>query len=290
MKRKEFAILGAGRLAHSLAPALMEAGAAISCIYSRSPRKAAQFAKQFSIAYKVSALEKVPASVTHILVPVADPALPEIAHALAKGLPDVQGKTFIHFSGALTSSVFSELEGRGAACCSLHILQSFPTKTAVPLANCAAACEANSAKGSREAVALAKLLGLRPFKIAAGHKALYHVMGVVLSNFLTGNLAFAEELFHACRIKGIPFRQLAEPIIQRTLANAWEQGIDASLSGPVERNDRNLLEMHLQALASDEALSGLLASYKTQGAALIKIAKRKNKTLDYSRLEKLLKR
>lgn len=290
MQQKTFAIIGAGRLAHSLASALKNAGLPVNCVYSRSKRKATAFARKFEIPRAVSNLAEIPDTTTHYLVSVSDTALPLLARQLALISPRAGKKLFIHFSGALDSSVFKSLSSPESHIASLHILQSFPTTTVVPLAGSAAACEAESAAARKELQSLAKALELHPFTITAEQKIIYHLMGVVLSNFLTGNLAVAESLFSAAHIKGISFSDLAEPIISATLKNAMAKGIPQSLSGPLERNEMTVLSRHLAMLKKTPALHHLLDYYRAQSRNLITVAKQKNKTINYAAAEKLFKK
>jgi predicted short-subunit dehydrogenase-like oxidoreductase (DUF2520 family) len=290
MQQKTFAIIGAGRLAHSLASALKDAGMHVNCVYSRSKRKAAAFAQKFDIPRAVSNLAELPVDTTYYLVSVSDTALPALARQLGIIAKRPAKKTFIHFSGALDSSVFKALASTRSHIASLHILQSFPTTSIVPLAGSAAACESESAACRKAVILLAKSLRLRPFTIHAGQKIIYHLMGVVLSNFLTGNLAAAESLFTAAQLKGISFNDLAAPIISATLKNAQARGIHQSLSGPLERNDIDVLKRHLAALKKTPELRHLLDYYRAQSRHLILVAKQKNKTRDYAAAEKLFKK
>ena len=288
MSRRTIALLGAGRLAHSFASALMDSGVKINCIYDRDADKAAKFAKQFSVSHHVSQLEEIPTLTTRFFVAVSDSALPAIVIELQKQKFPAIEKYFIHFSGAEDSRVFGGLKKRGVYTGSLHLLQTFPTTDIIPLKGCGAALESGSAKCLTEMSAIAKKLKLNPFTIKTENKSIYHIMGVILSNFLTGNLAAAEEIFTLLGIKNISFADLALPIIIQTVNNAFGKGVAHSLSGPIERNDAAVIEKHLKALKGNKNLNHLLQFYIEQSKQLVRTAAAKNPGKDYNSVDEVL--
>ncbi len=288
MAKRSIAVLGAGRLAHSLAAALCSRGIKINCIYDRTSGKSARFAKQFSIPHYVSRLAELPSETTHFLVTVSDGALPLIASALQEQAFVSKERYFIHFSGVEDSRVFKNLKKRGVYTGSLHLLQSFPTTQIVSFENCGAALESASPKCISEMADLVKKLKAKPFVVKTENKTAYHLMGVILSNFLTGNLAAAQEIFNFCGIKNVTFEEIAKPIIVQTLQNALSQGIAASLSGPVERNAEKVLKKHIASLAERKELNHLLSFYIEQSRQLVRTASVKNPKTDYGDLREFL--
>ena len=99
--------------------------------------------------------------------------------------------------------------------------------------------------GLREAlVELAGSLGSHPFELQDSQKALYHAAAAAASNFVIAALTMAHDLFEAA---GVDF-EAAHPLVDAVVANAFELGPRAALTGPVARGDVHTVEMQLDAI------------------------------------------
>ncbi|MDQ3690885.1 MAG: DUF2520 domain-containing protein [Chloroflexota bacterium] len=85
---------------------------------------------------------------------------------------------------------------------------------------------------------LAEALGLRPFEIADGDRALYHAAAVIGGNFLVTLYRVATQLLSQA---GAPPEAIV-PLMVRTIENGFE------LTGPIARGDEATIEAHLAAL------------------------------------------
>ncbi|HEX4525820.1 MAG TPA: DUF2520 domain-containing protein [Gaiellaceae bacterium] len=85
---------------------------------------------------------------------------------------------------------------------------------------------------------LAETLGLRPFTLADGDRALYHAGAAIASNFLVTLYRVASSLLEEA---GAPPEALV-PLMERTIENGFE------LTGPVARGDWETVERHRSAL------------------------------------------
>src|SRR3954471_6337635 len=103
-------------------------------------------------------------------------------------------------------------------------------------------------EGSRErATRLAGTLGLGPFALEDGERAVYHAGAAIASNFLVTLYRAAAGLFESA---GAPPEALV-PLMERTIENGFE------LTGPVARGDWETVERHRAALQG----SGFEAAY-----------------------------
>ncbi len=288
MQNISVAILGAGKLAHSLVAALINAGIKVGCIFSKTSLNAKTLAKEYHIPVSTNSLSDIPSTTSHFFITVTDSTIADVAEQLSVTHLQLHQKFVIHFSGVLSSRILSAIERNGAMTGSMHILQSFPSKQIVSIKNCAAGIESNSNICFEEMKRIALLLDMKPFAIDAGNKSLYHVLGILVSNFITGNLAAAEELFHCCGITGISFADLAIPIAMQTIQNARLTGTVTSLSGPVERNDLQTIETHLSALGIADGLNYSKELYAEQTKYLIHVAQIKNPQTDYSAISRII--
>jgi predicted short-subunit dehydrogenase-like oxidoreductase (DUF2520 family) len=85
---------------------------------------------------------------------------------------------------------------------------------------------------------LAEKLGLRPFQLADGDRALYHAGAAIASNFLVTLYRAAARLFEAA---DVPPEALV-PLLERTIDNGFE------LTGPIARGDWETVDRHRSAL------------------------------------------
>lgn len=83
------------------------------------------------------------------------------------------------------------------------------------------------------ASAIAEQLGMRPRRIAAESRALYHAMASMASNYLVTVLGAAERLAGAT---GLERRDL-EPLVEASVQNWLAAGARAAMTGPVVRGD-----------------------------------------------------
>src|SRR5260370_9639675 len=126
VKKSAISIIGAGRIGSALGRRLREQGWKIHSVVTRSqatPRRAVR-----SIAAGSGSGEVSPSvlSASVILISVPDSAISSVVNRLATfDATDLQSKTVLHTSGALSSKVLERLRPLGAAIGSIPPLQTF---------------------------------------------------------------------------------------------------------------------------------------------------------------------
>jgi predicted short-subunit dehydrogenase-like oxidoreductase (DUF2520 family) len=243
----KIAIVGSGRLACALAPALKQSGHSITEIISRP--KASSLLKAGVLARTVGATRvtarraKLDADLVWFCVP--DGKIREAAESLAgKGW---KNKLTFHSSGALSSDELAGLRARGAIVASVHPLMTFVSDSQPDLEGVPFALE-----GDRSAVATAKKivgkLGGESFQIRKEDKTLYHAWGTFASPLLIALLATTEQVSQASGVSIKEARKKMLPILKQTLANYVSLGPGKAFSGPIVRGDVAVLSRHLKAL------------------------------------------
>jgi predicted short-subunit dehydrogenase-like oxidoreductase (DUF2520 family) len=86
---------------------------------------------------------------------------------------------------------------------------------------------------------LAETLGLRPFEVADGDRALYHAAAVIGGNFLVTLHDVATRLLDEVAAP----EEAIVPLMTRTIENGFD------LTGPIARGDWSTVEAHLAVLA-----------------------------------------
>jgi len=175
-----------------------------------------------------------------VLLCVPDRAIAEVAAAVEPG-PWVA-----HVSGGTPLASLEPHTKRF----SLHPLQTF-TRDRGPeqLDGAWAALTGESEEALAVAAELARLLGLRPFTLDDGRRALYHAGAAIASNYLVTLRRIAGELLTEA---GVPAEAL-DPLMRRVIENGFQ------LTGPIERGDWETVERHRAAIA--ETAPHLLAAY-----------------------------
>jgi predicted short-subunit dehydrogenase-like oxidoreductase (DUF2520 family) len=140
-----------------------------------------------------------------------------------------------HTSGATPLSALDPHERRFG----LHPLQSF-TRSRGPeqLDGAYAAVTAETDEAREVGFELARLLGLEPFSLAEGDRALYHAGAAIASNYLVTLHRAAAGIFEEVRA---PVEAL-RPLMQGVIDNDFE------LTGPIARGDWATVDRHLQAI------------------------------------------
>jgi predicted short-subunit dehydrogenase-like oxidoreductase (DUF2520 family) len=173
-----------------------------------------------------------------VLLCVPDRAIAEVARSIELG-PWVA-----HVSGGTPLGALDPHLRRF----SVHPLQTLvPAGGPEQLDGAWGAVTAEDDEAHARAMWLAETLGLRPFALADGERALYHAGAAIASNFLVTLYRVAADLFETA---GAPPEALV-PLMERTIENGFE------LTGPVARGDWETVERHRTALRG----SGFEAAY-----------------------------
>ena len=228
------AIVGRGRLGHTLSSALAEAGFAASGPHPRG-------------------FDGTGADSVLLCVPDA-----EIAAAAAAITPR-DGLLVGHCSGATGLDVLAPHEAFG-----LHPLMTVTAEGASFIgAGCATA--GSSERALARARELATTLGMRPVAVSHEDRAAYHAAAAMASNYLVALECAAERL---AATAGITRADLA-PLV-RASADNWAREGAAALTGPIARGDEATIAAHREAIA--ERTPDLLELYDVLAGATRKVA------------------
>jgi predicted short-subunit dehydrogenase-like oxidoreductase (DUF2520 family) len=164
-----------------------------------------------------------------VLLCVPDSAISEVARTIAPG------PWIAHTSGATPLAALAPHVRRFG----LHPLQTIVLgRGPEQLDGAWAAITGEDDDAVRRASWLAAELGLNPFRIDDGMRALYHAGAAMASNYLVTLHRAASDLFQRA---GAPPEALL-PMMQRVIDNGFE------LTGPIARGDWQTVEAHLAAI------------------------------------------
>ena len=181
-----------------------------------------------------------------IVVAVRDDAIGLAARTISQG--SVPVPRVVHLSGLAPLDALDPLREAGLDVGSFHPLQTFPDwRTG---SRSLAGSFIGITAGEELALFLERFagsLGCRPVRLAEERKPLYHAAASAASNYVTTALAVAETLYLEA---GLELR-VALPLVRQAVANSFELGATASLTGPIARGDSGTVRRQLAAVDRD---------------------------------------
>jgi predicted short-subunit dehydrogenase-like oxidoreductase (DUF2520 family) len=149
-----------------------------------------------------------------------------------------------HLSGFTPVLALREIQERGTAVGGFHPLQSLPDAEsgAKALEGSFVGIDGDQL-GADVLTHLAVTLGMEPFRLDDAARPAYHAAAAAAANFVVTSLAVSADLFHSAGIDP----KVSRPLVERAVANVFEKGPAASLTGPIARGDIDTVIGHLTA-------------------------------------------
>jgi predicted short-subunit dehydrogenase-like oxidoreductase (DUF2520 family) len=168
------AVIGAGKFAHSLVPALKKAGYKVTGIVSKNLQSAQTLASRYQIPFSSDKLKSLTKDFNIFFLAVPDSEIKKVAAKLSKLNLDFPSSLFIHVYGALNVLELESLRKKKASVASFHIMQTFPTKKVVDLKNSYAAIETSNKNAQKYLFDLSSKLKLKTLLFNKS-KVYYHL-------------------------------------------------------------------------------------------------------------------
>lgn len=274
-------IVGAGKVGVSLGRFLSDNKINIVGFYDIETQNAAQ-AAAFTNTDCFSSLEKLVNLSDTLFITTPDGAIAEAWDCIKE--MSVQNKIICHFSGALSSDVFSQADELGAYACSVHPILAFSDKLTSYKSLKSASF---TAEGDEKAVSALKRLfaslGGTVYCIDKSKKPLYHTAATMLSNNVVALLDLGYSLFSQCGFSRQEATAATQSLVLGNAQSVVQNGCVNALTGAVERGDVKTVRKHIECLDGSDRLLHILLSKRLLG-----LAKEKNKGREYSAVESLL--
>lgn len=277
-------IIGAGKVGTTLGKYLSIHGKNVTGFYSRT-HESADEAATFAETETYSSLCKLVEKSDVIFITTPDGVIHQVWGDLLH--QDISNHIICHFSGSLSSHVFSGREEAGASGISMHPMYAFSDKfhsyeqfhTAYL-----------TLEGDPEAVAVMKpmweAIGHHVLTLKAEDKIKYHAAAAMASNEMLGLMQASLDILSECGFSEKDSMALLTPLVQGNIASMLEKGCVNALTGPVERGDAQTVRKHLQALEGSKA--GKI--YQSLGSTMVELAKRRNPDRDYTPVRTLFEK
>ena len=240
-------IIGPGRAGVGLALALTEAGHEV-WLYGRRGKDVPP-PLRLSWGGIPDWLSQVGVVILAVRDGAIEPAACELAGAAVLG----DRQVVLHLSGMLGLEPLAALRPTGAALGVLHPLQAIARPESAPeRLRGALAVVTGDDRAMATAELLARDVGMRPVRLAAGSKPLYHAAAAIASNYLVVLAALTERLLIDAGLPSNDARAGLVALMQGTLENVRVEGPRA-LTGPIVRGDVETVAAHLAVLPPDVA-------------------------------------
>lgn len=286
-KKSEIIFIGAGKVANTIIPLLIEKNYSVKGIVSRDIKSAHTLAKKYHIRFFSNLIPSIPGTFRIFFITVPDNEIASVAEKLSKSGLQFKDSLFIHTSGSENSVTLKVLQRKGGSTASFHIMQTFPSLKKTDIRNSFAAIETESPAAEKFLFSIAHNLRLKGFKLSKTNKVYYHLAGVFTANFLNANFFSSVELLNKIGLNEINQYELFEPILNATLLNIKNSGVENALSGPVERGDYLTISKHISAIKKLKSKNReiLLQSYISQSLILLEVVLKRNKKLSAGQKE-----
>ena len=233
-------LLGAGRVANHLGPALLAAGHHVPFVWSRTATAAEALATQLPGAQALTTLATLmpPADVYLLAVPDA-----AVAPLLAAA-PWPTGALVAHLAGALPLGVFTtQLAVRGGV---FYPLQTFSPERAITWPTVPLCIEAADPAAEALLLALASSISRHVLLLDSSQRLRLHVAAVFANNFTNHLLGISKALLAEAKLPPA----LLAPLVRETVEKALDHSPFSVQTGPAVRRDAPTLATHHMALAA----------------------------------------
>lgn len=245
MRTERIVLIGAGNVAHHLAPALLNAGLNLCQIYSRSIESARELGKKTGIGYTADLFAVYPDCDIYIFCVSDDALLP-----LFKSLRINKEALVIHTSGSVPMSVFQPyIKNYGV----LYPLQTFSRKRVLNFREVPLCIEASNGFSHDLIAGIAGNLSDQVREISSEKRKKIHLAAVFANNFTNHLYEIAGKMLQA---EGLDFT-LLRPLIFETAHKVMLLSPEEAQTGPARRNDESILGMHKAMLKNDKKLHTL---------------------------------
>ncbi len=243
-------ILGAGRVATHLLPALVRAGYRVEQVWSRTESSARLLAEPLDIPYTED-LDAIVSDADVYIVCVADRALPLVAEKIVS----VAGKNplYLHTAGSIGMELWQRCGALRFGI--LYPLQTFSKERAVDMRGVSLFVEASDEKVMTCVESLACKLSEKVFHADSKCRARLHIAAVFACNFTNAMYGVAHRLLAE---DDIPFDVLL-PLIDETALKVHSLTPHEAQTGPAVREDEVVMNNHMQALEKNPELRDIYA-------------------------------
>jgi len=224
-------IIGAGKLAWHLGPALQKAGFRIIQIYSRTLSSAAAFGLHIDVPWTTD-VNMLKEGAELMIFCISDRALEDL-------LPQISRKDvfMIHTAGSLPSNVFDKWTSDFGV---LYPLMTFTKTRSMEFRTVPVCIEANNKKNEDRLKRFAEMISDNVSVVDFENRKIMHMSAIFACNFTNHMYRTAYDILSQYEFDfGI-----LKPLIMETATKVLEMSPHEAQTGPASRHDKNILHTH----------------------------------------------
>jgi predicted short-subunit dehydrogenase-like oxidoreductase (DUF2520 family) len=238
-------IVGAGAVGTALGVALSRAGWPVGAVASRDPERRERFRERVPGVRAFAEANALVDDVELVILAVPDDAVPSVAGSLRL----YAGQALVHTSGVLGAEALAPAMAAGTQAGAFHPLVAFADldRALAALHGATIAIEGDDELAAHLAD-MAEAIGGVPVRLAPGSKAAYHAAAVLSAGGLVALLDAIREVASLVGLDEAGALRIYLPLLEQSVANARELGIERALTGPAVRGDSGTIAAHVRAL------------------------------------------
>lgn len=272
-------IVGAGKVGCSIGKYLREHDIPVAG-YCSKRKESVDFAATFTNTKAFTSLRELLAQSEIVFITTPDDVVEEVWESMQQ--ESIQNKIICHFSGSLSSAVFSNRKEKGVSACSIHPMFAFSNKfTSYEQLNQVIFTMEGDGKALNVVRAVFQKAGNKVCVIDPESKGRYHAAASMISNMMIGLYQMGWNMLTDCGFSPEDARELMEPLVRGNVEALLATSPEQALTGPIERGDEATIAKHLSVLTLEEK-----EVYVNLGQVLTDIASRKNPDRDYHAMKK----
>lgn len=284
----QIGIIGAGKVGCSMGKYIMEhtackkAGIRVTGYAGRS-KESVETAATFTGTTAFGSMQDLIKKSDILFITTPDDAIAAVWEEMKK--ESMEGKTICHFSGSLSSEIFSGRKERDVYACSAHPMFAFSSKfTCYKQLNNVFITMEGDKKALSQMNCLFELTENPVCFITPEKKTVYHAAASMASNMMIGLYEQSLRMFEDCGFAREEARALIKPLVSDNVKSFLTKTPQEALTGPIERNDLDTVKKHLSVLSGRER-----ELYVNLGEILTDLAKNKYPERDYREMSGILK-
>lgn len=246
----KLSIIGAGNVATHLVSGLLCAGHDIVCIYSRTMASAVALGEVVKATREADGLPMLTCDLQKVqpadayIISVKDDAISEIVNRWPM---QCRGGVVVHTAGTIPMSILSPLAGHIGV---LYPMQTFSKHKLLDFSKISIFVESNDETSEKVVRALAEGLSDKVETLSSEDRRHLHLAAVFACNFSNHLVALAFQMLERHNITP----QCLLPLLDETVEKMHHLHPIDGQTGPARRHDREVMNAHLEALASESEL------------------------------------
>jgi predicted short-subunit dehydrogenase-like oxidoreductase (DUF2520 family) len=231
-------IIGAGNLASSLVPAIVQAGFQIEFIASKSSQSAIDLARKYNISVAKN-LNEIKSKI--IIIATNDSSIETVSDKLQNN----QAQIVLHTAGSISIDVLIKKHSNAGI---LYPLQTFTKNKLVDLTNIPICIEASNEKTLKVIKEVAQLLSNTVTELSSEQRLALHCAAVFTNNFTNLMYTTGNDILKSHNIDFNLLHPLIIETAQKVISNAPEQ----NQTGPAIRDDSKTITAHKQLIGGQQ--------------------------------------